>query len=110
MWDIEDEKENEQNMKTTTTLLSILLLITSCNQAKRSQTETANAEILVEQYCDIAASYAAQQKWLDWRQNPLLIDLDNDQINDSIFFDDENKIIIVKLSSQNFRPMKSRHI
>ena len=37
-------------------------------------------------------------------------DFDNDQIKDTVYFDDENSVIICKLSSQNFNPITSLSI
>lgn len=37
-------------------------------------------------------------------------DLDNDQINDTVYFDYKNSVVVCKLSSQNFKPKKSQTI
>ncbi|MDR0232258.1 MAG: hypothetical protein LBI82_09095 [Dysgonamonadaceae bacterium] len=58
----------------------------------------------------IAGSLQAQEIEPDeiWRDiEKTVIDLDNDQINDTVYFDYKESAIICKLSSQNFEPIKS---
>jgi len=40
----------------------------------------------------------------------LIVDLDNDQINDTVYFDYEKSVIVCKLSSHDFKPIESKPV
>jgi len=43
-------------------------------------------------------------------ESKLIVDLDNDQINDTVYFNYEKSVIVCKLSSRDFKPLESKPV